>query len=237
MQGGKIKQWKKISAEEASKVLVQALASGDLALLETVMATPDELTAAGVPKDVVAKVAAAAEKRAVSVEALQKTLVGWDNQTIWNRFDGTYPHVIPAEPSRRVGEGPHALRERHGDPGLGEPHQQNPAKLAFLQIPDIIELGATWKFIELPRAIDPEKPIVATVSGIRSMLFDKANNIEPRDEIVDAALKALADYDIKNAPLVQGGDKEKVARYHVGPGPAAARRRESVEERRGPAQL
>jgi thiol-disulfide isomerase/thioredoxin len=215
VQGGKVKQWKKISAEEASKVLVQALAGGDLALLETVMATPDELTAAGVSKDVVAKVAAAAEKRAVLVDALRRTLVGWDNQTIWNRFDGTYPHVIPAEASSGL-EKDLTLYENAMVIPASSTAPQNPAKLAFLQIPDVIELGTTWKFIELPRAIDPEKPIVATISGIRSMLFDKANNAEPRDAIVDAALKALADYDIKNAPLVQGGDREKVARYHVG---------------------
>ena len=54
---GKIKGWKQISAEEASKVLVAALVAGDVALLETIMATPDELAAAGVPKDVVDKVA------------------------------------------------------------------------------------------------------------------------------------------------------------------------------------
>ena len=54
--------------------------------------------------------------------------------------------------------------------------QQNAAKLAFLQVPDMIQLGSTWKFIELPHAIDPEKPIVAAVSGIRSMLFDRADD-------------------------------------------------------------
>ncbi len=131
VEGGKIKQWKKISAEEASKILVQALASGDLALLETVMATSDELTAAGVPKEVVAKVAASAEKRAASVEALQKTLVGWDKQTVWNRFDGTYPRVIPSDPTSRAGEGPHHLRKRHGDPGFrGRTAESRQARLS-----------------------------------------------------------------------------------------------------------
>ena len=73
----------------------------------------------------------------------------------------------------------------------------------------MIKLGATWKFVELPRAIDPDKPIVATISGIRSMLFDKANNVEPRDEAMDAALKALADYDIKNAPWCRGATRRR----------------------------
>ena len=100
---GKIVGWKQISAEEASKVfvqgLVQAQANGDLSLLETVMATPAELAAVGLPKDVTDRVAAAAASRAEKVDALLKGLVGWNAQTVWNRFDGTFPHVIPADPS------------------------------------------------------------------------------------------------------------------------------------------
>jgi len=42
------------------------------------MATPAELTAAGVPKDVVEKIAAAADKRAEQLIALQKQLIGWN---------------------------------------------------------------------------------------------------------------------------------------------------------------
>ena len=52
IEKGKIAGWKQISAEEASKVLVQALVSDDAALLESVMATAAELSEAGVPKDV-----------------------------------------------------------------------------------------------------------------------------------------------------------------------------------------
>ena len=117
VERGKIKAWKQISAEEASKVLVQALVAGDAALLETVMATPAELADAGVPKDVVAKIAAAAEKRVEQVAALQKQLIGWNAQTIWNRFDGTFPHVIPADPAVALEKRRDALRKRNGDSG------------------------------------------------------------------------------------------------------------------------
>jgi thiol-disulfide isomerase/thioredoxin len=211
---GKISAWKQISAEEASKVLVQALVAGDVALLETVMATPAELVAAGVPKDVVEKVAAAAAKRGDQMSALQKQLVGWNDQTVWNRFDGAYPHVIPADPGSGVEKDLTLYENAMVIPGTAAV-QQNAAKLAFLQVPDMIQLGATWKFIDLPRAVDPEKPIVAGGAGIRAMLFDRANNIEPRDEAMDAALKALADYDVKNAQALQTGQNDKIARYHV----------------------
>lgn len=215
IEKGQIRAWRQITAEEASKVLVQALAGRDAALLETVMATPEDLAAAGVPKDIVAKVAGAAVKRADVVADLQKKLIGWNKQTIWNRFDGTFPHVIPADPASGLAKDLTLYENAMVIPGTTGT-EQNPAKLAFLQIPDMIQLGAAWKFIELPHAIDPEKPIVATVSGIRSMLFDKENGIQPRDEAVDAALKALADFDIRNAPLLQTGEPEKIAQYHVG---------------------
>jgi len=40
------------------------------------------------------------------------------------------------------------------------------------------------------------------------------NNAGPRDEELELALKALADYDTK-MPAPPVGDKEKIARYHV----------------------
>jgi thiol-disulfide isomerase/thioredoxin len=212
---GKIAGWKQLSAEEASKVLVQALVAGDLALLETVMATPAELAAAGLPKEVVEKMAAEARKRGEQVAALQKQLVGWNNRTVWNRFDGTLPHVIPADPASGIEKDLTVYENAMTIPGSVDP-QQDAAKLAFLQIPDVIQLGAVWKFIALPRAIDPAKPIMAGISGIRALLFDRANSVEPRDEALDGALKALAEFDIKNAPLLQGGEKENIARYHLG---------------------
>jgi thiol-disulfide isomerase/thioredoxin len=215
IERGQIVGWKQISAEEASKVLVQALVSGDAAALESVMATAAELTEAGVPKDVVAKVAAKAEKRPEEVVALKKQLVGWTTQTIWNRFDGTFPHVIPADPAVKLAKDVTLYENAMVIPGTTAA-QQNAAKMAFLQVPDMIQLGASWKFIELPHAIDPEKPIVAAMSGIRSMLFDRANDVAPRNEASELALKALADYDTKNAQLLQSGDKVKIARYHVG---------------------
>ncbi len=97
VKAGKIVGWKRLSAEEASKVLVQALVSSDITLLDSLMATPEELAGAGLPKEVVDKVSAGADKRELAVETLRKTLAGWTARTVWNRFDGTFPHVIPAD--------------------------------------------------------------------------------------------------------------------------------------------
>ena len=220
---GKIVAWKQISAEEASKVfvqgLVQAMASGDASLVETVMATPDELAAAGLPRDVVDKVGAAAASRGEKVGALLKSLTGWTRQTVWNRFDGTFPHVIPADPADGPARDVVVYENAMIFPGMAAGQADAaaaPPRIAFLQIPDMIRLGETWKFVELPRAIDPEKPVVQSVTGIRAWIYDRLNNVQPRDAVVDAALKALADYDGKNAQLMQAGGPREKARYYVG---------------------
>src|SRR5262249_17948891 len=80
---------------EASKVLVQGLVSGDLPLIESVLATPEELAGLGVPKGEVEQVAAAAAKRGEQVRALQGGLSGWNGKTVWNRLDASMPHLIP----------------------------------------------------------------------------------------------------------------------------------------------
>ena len=215
IKSGKIAGWKRLSAEEASKMLVQAFVGSDLGLLESLMATPEELAAAGVPKDVVDKVTAGAGKRAEAVEALQKSLTGWTAKTVWNRFDGTYPHVIPADPAGGL-EKDLVLYENAVIFAGGPAAQASSVKTSFLQVPEMIKLGETWKFVELPRAVDPEKPVVASTSGIRSAIYDVAGPGPQRDEAMEKGIKTLADFDNANAKLQASGDKKDLARFHVG---------------------
>ena len=71
--------------------------------------------------------------------------------------------MIPADPAGGLEKDVTLYENAMIIPGMAAARQtEAAAKLAFLQIPDMIQLGATWKFIELPRAIDPEKPIVAS---------------------------------------------------------------------------
>ncbi|HEX8203364.1 MAG TPA: redoxin domain-containing protein, partial [Isosphaeraceae bacterium] len=216
VQGGRIVGWKRLSAEEASKVLVQGLLAGDLALLETVLATPDELEAAGLPKGLVEQAASAAANRRAAVEALLKGLTGWDKQTVWLRFDGLMPHVIPADAGPGL-KGDLTLYENAVIFAGAANGQGDPTKLAYLQVPELIKLGETWKFVDLPRAVDPVKPAAALAyEGIRSWLFrGESGGARPSDNpALDAALRELAEFDTKSAPQLAGGDKKALAQYH-----------------------
>lgn len=216
----KIVGWKRISAEEASKVLVQALASRDMDLLESVMATPAEMTSLGVPKEEVDRVAAAAAKRADSVKTLLTGLVGWDDQTVWLRLDGAMPHVIPMDAA--AGLKGDVMMYENAVIFAGPAGNQGAAasKVAFLQAPEIVKVGETWKFAELPRAINPNgnAVVAAMEGGIRSSVY-KNGDASGGDANVPAelgsAMQKLAEFDKQNEAILGGGDKKAIAQYHV----------------------
>ena len=216
LSGGKVASWKRISAEEASKVFVQALIAGDLALMETVLATPEELEKLGVPKGEIEQVAAAAAKRVEQVKTAQKGLIGWNSQSVWNRLDGTMPHLIPADPGSGLASD--LLLYENAVIFAGAPNgQASPAKMAFLQAPEMVRIGEAWKFVELPRPVDVDKPVVAIEGGIRSWLFKSepgGPNAAPTNPRMEAALNALAKYDAANAQAASGGDKRELAKFH-----------------------
>ena len=198
----KIVAWKRISAEEASKVLVQAVQNGDGELLATVMATPEDLTAVGAPKSVIAAATAAAAKRAEALRTLKAGLAGWDAKTIWQRFDGTMPHVIPADAGLAADLELYENAFIFVGPADG---QGDPMKVAYLQAPELVKVGETWKFLELPRAIDPKAPPTAVAEGgLRGSLFKEADTqtagARESSPAHQKALAALAEYDQKNTP-------------------------------------
>jgi len=209
--GGKIKAWKRISPEEASKVLVQAIVADDPDLLATVMATPSDLKLAGLPESAVEPPPG---DWASALKELRKGLLGWDAQTIWNRFDGAYPRVIPADPAIKLEHDLTLYENAMIFPASTNPRQPQ-ARMAFLQVADLIQVGSTWKFLALPHALDPDKPVLAAADGLRSKLFVK-NEAGPvvRDEAMEQALKALADYDAQHADAAASGQNEKIARYY-----------------------
>ncbi len=215
---GKIVSWSRISAEEASKVFVQALVSGDSELIETVMASPAELEALGIPKGEIDAVAAAEKQRVAQLTALRAGLVGWDSKTTFMGLSGAMPHLIPADAGLKDDV---ILCESATIFAGSATAQANAGKMAFLQVGEMVKIGETWKFVDLPRVIDPSKTEVIPVveGGIRSWVFrdNAANAAGGENPQVAQAMQALAAFDANktNQALMSGGPKEQ-AQFHVG---------------------
>jgi AhpC/TSA family len=215
-KGYRVASWKRISAEEASKVLVQAITTGDVDLLASVIATPEELKAIGVPKDVSDKVAKGAGSRQAQYEALvnSKKLKGWDRSTTWSRFDGAIPHGMPVDPA--LGLSKEILLYENPVVWVQPPNpEKNAAGMAYLQAADVIKIGEAWKFTDLPQAVDPAGQPPSLEGGLRTALIGRGPIDDKSEvEIVDL-LAALAKYDLEHAPRPNSSRKD-VAEYHFG---------------------
>lgn len=216
IRGGKLAGWRRISAEEASRVLVQGIVTGDVGLLETVMATPAEMEALGLPEELSKRVAAEQSGRVEALKALQKELKGWDGQTAWSRFDGMMPHVIPADAADGLA----------GDLTLYEnavifvtpSAKADPRAVAYLHAPEMVRIGETWKFLGLPRAVDPAQPVVAEADqgSLRSAIYGRPDVGAMASEgstIPPDLMKLLADHD--NAMPGAEASTKQAAQWHL----------------------
>ncbi len=212
--------WIRISAEEASKILVQALATGDAELLESIMATAEDMVSLGLPREEIDRVAAGAAKRVDTLNALRSGLVGWNETTVWLRLDGAMPHVIPMDAASGLkGD---VLMYENAVIFAGPPGNQGAAasKVAFLQAPEIVKVGEAWKFADLPRAINPSgNAVVAAIEGgIRSSIYkggEAAGGDAGVPAELGAAMQKLAEFDKQNEAILGGDDKKAIAQYHV----------------------
>jgi thiol-disulfide isomerase/thioredoxin len=216
IRAGKLVGWKRISPEEASRVLVQAIVASDLALLETVMATPAEAESLGLPAEMVRRLADGQANRAEAVQALQRNLKGWDQQTVWSRFDGMMPHAIPEDAA--PGLTSELVLYENAVIFVTPSASSDARSVAYLHAPEMIRIGETWKFLGLPRAVDPSQPVLAESdsASLRSLIFgrpDPAALAGDGASIPPDLLKALADHD--NA--MPGGDAsaKELAQWHL----------------------
>lgn len=208
--------WSRISAEEASKMLVQAIIGYDLHLLESLMATPDELKAAGLPDSVVSKATEGAGNRREKLDNLRKGLKGWDNQTTWSRFDGMMPHVIPSDAVRGL-DRDIILYENAAVFVAPGSKPADPRAVTYLHVPEVVKLGETWKFLDLPNAVDPAEPVAQLSEGkLREALYGQVNVAGPGPEqsaVDPALLKTLAEHDAKMPP--PDADDKVLAQWHL----------------------
>lgn len=217
VKSSKVVGWKRLSAEEASKVLVQALVKNDPALLESVMVSKDEIAALGLPAEATKTLTASTGNRADEMKKLMSQLVGWNEKTSWLRFDGHMPHMIPAD---AAGLADDILTYENGVVFVASDTQSDPTKTSYLQVPEMVKVAETWKFVSLPRAINPganEPAAGPELETVRALVYRNSNtaagmNANPA---LETALKGLADYDAANAVALTSGNRQDTAKYHV----------------------
>lgn len=153
-EDGTVDEWKILSAEEASREAVRALATGDVSLLQPLLINAADLNTLGIRpalrKKVLDSVSSAAEK----LKAVRSKGGASLSATQWVRFNAAQPGIIPADEGKAdndltVYENALAITEANGKPGL-------------VQIGEMVLVGRTWKLTQIPQPVQDNVQIAAS---------------------------------------------------------------------------
>jgi thiol-disulfide isomerase/thioredoxin len=213
-EDGKIDSWKFLSAEEASREAVRALAKGDAALLQTVLVTDDDLQTLGIAGELAKRIK---ESTADPAGKLRKVLTGAKSisaKTNWLRFDSAHPSAIPAD---HLGTKTDLVIYENGMAIVetGSTH-------GVIQLGELLKVGDVWKLTRIPQPFEanqqladaaplfvPELPAGATAPAAATAA---AGDGELNPE-VEKLLKELMELDQKiPAPTAA---RREIERYHV----------------------
>lgn len=155
-EDGRIDSWKILSAEEAAREAVNALANRDARRLTTLLISAEDIRTLGLSKETGDKLleqVARPDGRLQEVLSRSRTIGAG---TTWMRFDSAGPGVIPADGGKAandlfVYENAMAIVETAGKPGL-------------IQLGEMVRVGNVWKLTQIPQPLEGER-IEITVGG------------------------------------------------------------------------
>lgn len=209
-EDGRLDRWKMISAEEATREAILAMASGTASRLERVLVNAEEADQIGLAppmkKELLANVSGAAEKMRQRVS--QTKVIGQGTQ--WVRFDSSMlmPYVIPADEGKAnadmlVYENVMAIVETAGETG-------------FVQIGEVLKVGDAWKLTQIPAPIEGDM-LQITDGGVLMQPTSPANQagMLSQSDITPEMQKLLTDLQQldSNAPTPQSTAAD-LARYN-----------------------
>lgn len=158
-EDGKIDLWKRISAEEASREAIRAMAAGDAAALIAVLVTRADLQVLGLSDASRNKILEAVSDPETKLRAALNGSSSLKSTTKWLRFDSSMlmPSLVPTESGLSdhdllVYENVMAIVETGGETG-------------FVQVGEMVKVGDAWKLTRIPQPLDSSAPQI-TEGGV-----------------------------------------------------------------------
>lgn len=154
IEDGTIVGWKQLSAEEASRVAIFALAQNDIALLKTVLISKADIDSL----EITPKLAEELLQNVREPEASMKTVLAqnrsFNQQSQWQRFDAAMPGLIPADEGKanvdlKVYEGAMAIVQ------TGSQH-------GFVTLGEMVLVGDVWKLTQIPQPAEGQTITIAS---------------------------------------------------------------------------
>lgn len=214
-EDGKIDSWKTISAEEATRVAVEAMVAGDVALLSTILLSGDDLKGLGINEDLTKQLLDSVAKPAEQMRAATSGSKVLTPETNWMRFDSSSPGLIPADEGKAskdllVYENAMAIVQ-HGE------------QTGLVQIGEMLRVGDVWKLTQIPKPLEgdtiqitpggilmqpaimsPEGAIPGSISPRMRELLEALQKLDSNAPEPSAGVEAFARYNAQRAEILSG---------------------------------
>jgi thiol-disulfide isomerase/thioredoxin len=215
-EDGRIDEWKRLSAEEATREMIAAMAAADPQAVAVLLVTADDLRRLGISAEVTGKLLEAVKDPATRVREILSGSKVLTAKTKWVRFDTSMlmPNLIPIESGKAsqeltVYENVMAIVDNSGETG-------------FVQIGELVKVGDVWKFTQFPRPVDgnamqvteggllmqPSLSAVSTAAGpvdltpeIRALL-EQLQKLDEGAPTSGASVQAMTRYNVDRAKLL-----------------------------------
>lgn len=216
-EDGRIDSWKILSAQEAARIAVEAMTSGDLARLNTVLLNESDIRSLRLPAEMAKKLQDAVSDVPKKVQASLANSKVLNKNSVWVRFDAPLPGMIPGE---ELGAARDIIVYENAMATV-----QNGEKYELVSIGELIQIGDVWKLAQIPTPVDTTGKSVVSVGGVMMQpslgenidrseggsagemsaemqkLLLELQKIDEASPKPDAPAQAFADYNVARANL------------------------------------
>lgn len=163
---GTIDEWKVISAEEASREAIKAIAAGDVKAFTAVLINAADIKTLGLSPEIAQKLQPLLKDPAGQLGGALKGTSIIKRETTWVRFDSSMlmPNLVPSDAGVSsndllVYENVMAIIDTNGESG-------------FVQIGEMVKIGDAWKLTGVPKPVDIKSGRIEIADG--GVLFSAA---------------------------------------------------------------
>ncbi len=216
-EDGVIDAWKILSAQEAARIAIESMVSGDVARLNTVLLNDNDIRSLRLPAEMAKKLQDAVSDVPRKIQASLANSRALSKTSVWVRFDPPLPGLILAEDLGAAGD---VIVYENAMAIV-----QNGDKHDLISIGEMVQIGEVWKLAQIPTPVEANGQSVVSVGGVLMQPFitgDEGNTqgggvgeMTPEMQNLLAELKKIDDASPKPDASPQAFADYNVARANI----------------------
>lgn len=195
---GKIDTWKMISAEEVSQEILQALVSRDFSRMQALFLSEAELKSLELSTAEASRIQDLAKRAYAKFQDTLTKATGINDKTRWLHLETAAPQCIPSDSGAAKGD----LFRYARATILCE----TGGKHEWIQIGELIQVGAAWRIIDAPTIGDAGGETTAAVDPALQGLLDQLRDLDakaPKGDGTPAGVAEIVNYNLTRSNLLE----------------------------------